>query len=152
MPQHEHSNNSKEKSIAEIEAEIQKIHKKVIQQTDDVKTLLKDKTKKKQISTNLHQTKLSLEEETSKYTLEEAQAEFFASIATLNSLISSYKEGRLDPQLYHQQFKRLLLEISKFKTILEVKGFNPVDFIHGENIQKKFDLAYQILKKEEILS
>ena len=119
MPRDESSKKIKEKSIAEIEAEFQKVYTKVVRQTDDIKSLLKDKTKNSNIIDPNNQNLTPLESE---YTLDEAQAEFFASIATLNSLIVSYRDGRLDSPTYHKQYKELSREILKFKHILERKG------------------------------
>ena len=128
-------NNSKklkeDKSIAEIEAELAHLQKDVDQKTSDVKKLL--------------------EFEVEKYSLEQVQAEFFAGIATLNTLISNFEEGRIDLRTYNNELQTVLNDISKFKLILERKNYDVLDFIRKENIQKKFHAAYKKLKEKRIL-
>ena len=140
-----------DKSIAELEADLVKLHKKVVQQTTSVKSLLQKSLKKEPQPTTAPLMTKSSEPEPGAYTMDQAQAEFFAAIATLDKIISNFQEGKIDAPVYNQQLKLLLQDIYKFKLFLEKNGYDIAEFINKENILTKFTNAYQKLKNLGIL-
>jgi len=135
-----------EKSIDELEAEITKLNRKVVQQTQTVKNILQTTVKNQSNPPPLEIPIRITEAEVEAHTLEHAQAEFYASIATLDTIISNYQLGKIDAQIYNEQLKFLISDIFKFKILLEKKGYNISAFIQEENIMSKFTNAYQKLK------
>ncbi|NVM54544.1 MAG: hypothetical protein HWN66_12640 [Candidatus Helarchaeota archaeon] len=152
MPHKDNSKNTtKDKTITEIESELATLQKKLIQQTDNVKNLLKNAADTKQISRSTQPIDINLEAEIVKYTKEQAQADFFASIATLDTLILNYQQSRLDATTYNHQLKTILYDILKLKLILERKEAKIAEFIRKENIVNRFSSAYQKIKDMGIL-
>lgn len=135
-----------EKSIAEIEDELSTLQKKIVRQTDNVKDLIKKKATGKHQPIPAQHSDIDLNSEAAKYTLEQSQAEFFASIATLNTIISNYQQDRLDPQIYESELQKIINDILKFKLILKKKDFDLIKFFKQERISKKFTLAYNKLR------
>jgi len=143
------SDPQQKKSIAELEDELDQLQEKVKQQAVDIRKKLKASRNTKPAPIELP-TGEKLEEEEAKYTLEEAQAELFADILTLEKLILNYQEGRLNSELYNSQLKSILYNILKFKFILEKKAFNLPEFLKTEKSLSKCVLASQKLKEMKI--
>jgi hypothetical protein len=140
------------KSIDELEAEVTKLNQKVVQQTQSVKKILQKTVKNESKSPALEIPNILTEAEVEAHTLEQAQAEFYASIATLDTIISNYQLGKINAQVYHEQVKVLISDIFKFTILLEKKGRNIREFIREENIMSKFTNAYQKIKTLGILT
>ncbi|MDD1778871.1 MAG: hypothetical protein LUQ65_11970, partial [Candidatus Helarchaeota archaeon] len=115
-----------DKSIADLESELNQLQEKVKRQTIDIRKLLKNSMTTKQKPFIEVPTDEAIKIEAAKYNLEEAQAEFFATILTLEKLILAQQEGRLESELYNSQLKTILNDILKFKLILEKKALNLV--------------------------
>lgn len=141
------NNPQRDKSIAELESELNQLQEKVKLQTIDIRKLLKNSltTKQKPLLELPSDETIKIEE--TNYTLEEAQAEFFATILTLEKLISAQQERRLEPELYNSQLKTILYDILKFKLILEKKAFNLIEFFKKEESLRKCTQAFQKLKE-----
>jgi hypothetical protein len=141
------NNPQQDKSIAELESELNQLQEKVKRQTIDIRKLLKNSLTTKQKPFIELPTDEAIKTEEAKCTLEEAQAEFFATILTLEKLISAQQEGRLEPELYNSQLKTILYDILKFKLILEKKAFNLIEFFDKEESLRKCTQAFQKLKE-----
>lgn len=141
-------NLQQDKSIAELESELNQLQEKVKRQTIDIRKLLKNSLTTKQKPFIEVPTDEAIKIEEPKYTLEEAQAEFFATILTLEKLISAQQEGRLESELYNSQAKTILNDILKFKMILEKKKFDLIEFLNKEESLRKCTQA--LLKLKEI--
>jgi small-conductance mechanosensitive channel len=144
------SDPQQKKSIADLEAELDQLQEKVKQQAIDIRKKLKDSRNAESIPIELP-TGENLEEEEAKYTLEQAQAELFADIITLEKLILNYQDGRLNSEIYHLQLKSILYNILKFKLILEKKAFNIDEFLKTEKSLRKATRASQKLKEMKII-
>jgi multidrug resistance efflux pump len=144
------SDPQQKKSIADLEAELDQLQEKVKQQAIDIRKKLKDSRNAESIPIELP-TGENLEEEEAKYTLEQAQAELFADILTLEKLILNYQDGRLNSEIYHSQLKSILYNILKFKLILEKKAFNIDEFLKTEKSLRKATRASQKLKEMKII-
>jgi hypothetical protein len=114
-----------ERSIGEIETELELLQKNVDLKANQIKNLLKSNPKN------------------SKKPL---QAELFASIATLDTIISNYNSGRLDRSIFSTQTKKLLSDIQRLKSQFEELQINISDFIQKENLLEKFAFATQKLR------
>ena len=123
-----------EKSIEELEYEITKIQNKIIQQTSDLKSLLEQTSIKNQEN----------------YNLERLQAEFFACIATINTLILTYNQEKIAAYTFNQQLKELLYDLMRLKVFLDKKGFNLAKFLQKEDIKNRFPYAWKKLEAEGI--
>lgn len=130
----------KEKTIDEIESELDSLQKKVDYQTNQLKSILKERGVSEEPLSSEHKN----------YTLSEAKAELYASIATLNHIISTFHAGALDPSTYNHQLVIQIEDIQKFKLILLKMQTDLPQFIQRENIIEKFSGAYQKLKEMEI--
>ena len=144
------SDPQQKKSIADLEAELDQLQEKVKQQAIDIRKKLKDSRNAESIPIELP-TGENLEDEEAKYTLEQAQAELFADIITLEKLILNYQDGRLNSEIYHLQLKSILYNILKFKLILEKKAFNIDEFLKTEKSLRKATRASQKLKEMKII-
>ena len=142
------NNPQQDKSIAELESELNQLQEKVKRQTIDIRKLLKNSLTTKQRPFIELPTDDAIKIEEANYTLEEAQAEFFATILTLEKLISAQQEGRLESELYNSQLKSILDDILKFKLILEKKAFNLIEFFDKQEALRKCTQA--LLKLKEI--
>lgn len=143
------SDPQQKKSIAELEAELDQLQEKVKQQAVDIRKKLKDSRNTAPSLIELP-TGENLEEEAANYTLEQAQAEFFADIVTLERLIVNFQDGHLKSEIYKSQLKALLYNILKFKLILEKKAFNIPEFLKKEKSLSKCIHAFQKLKEIKI--
>jgi SMC interacting uncharacterized protein involved in chromosome segregation len=123
------------KSIDELEAEVTKLNQKVVQQTQSVKKILQTAVKGELNPPIMEFSSSITGSGVETHSIEQAQAEFFASIATLDTIISNYQGGKIDSQTYNEQLKLLISDIFKFKILLEKKGYNISDFIREENIK-----------------
>lgn len=137
-----------DKSIAELESELNQLQEKVKRQTIDIRKLLKNSLTTKQQPFIEVPTDDKIKIEEAKYNLEKAQAEFFATVLTLEKLILAQQEGRLEAELYNSQLKMILTDTLKFKLILEKKGFNLLKFLDKEASLRKCTQA--LLKLKEI--
>lgn len=137
-----------DKSIAELESELNQLQEKVKRQTIDIRKLLKNSLTTKQKPFIEVPTDESIKTEAAKYNSTEAQAEFFASILTLDKLISAQQEGRIESELYNSQLKTILDDILKFKLILEKKAFSLIEFFDKQQALRKCTQA--LLKLKEI--
>jgi molecular chaperone GrpE (heat shock protein) len=126
----------KDKSIAELEADLAKLQLEITMQTQDIKQKFKRKTQGTDPST----------EKDASYTLEAAQAEFFATIATLDTLILNFQQKRFDSLIYNHQLKGVLQDLLKMKYVLEQYGISTVEFLKEEKIFQKFPHAIQQLE------
>jgi multidrug resistance efflux pump len=142
-------NPQQKRSIADLEAELDQLQEKVKQQAIDIRKKLQSSRKTKLAPIELP-TGENLEEEEARYTLEEAQAELFADIVTLEKLILSYQNGSFNSETYNAQLKSILYNILKFKFILEKKAFNLPEFLKTEKSLSKCTHAYQKLKEMKI--
>jgi hypothetical protein len=137
-----------DKSIAELESELNQLQEKVKRQTIDIRKLLKNSLTTKQKPFIEVPTDEAITIEAAKYNLEAAQAEFFATVLTLEKLILAQQEGRLESELFNFQLKTILNDILKFKLILEKKRINLREFIDKEKSLRKCTQA--LLKLKEI--
>ncbi|MHA1265229.1 MAG: hypothetical protein ACTSRS_08365 [Candidatus Helarchaeota archaeon] len=121
---------SRDKTIEEIEAELEVMQKKIASETNYVKTLLKQRQK---------------------YSIDKIYAELFANIATLNTIIMAFQENQLDRMTYQSQLEFLLNEIREIFLLLKERRMDSKQFIKQEQIPEKFPGAYQKLKEKMVL-
>jgi hypothetical protein len=76
----------------------------------------------------------------------ECEAELYADIATLNSLISNYDKGNLDVSTYKRQVQSLITDIMTEKIKLERTGITMEQFLEGERILERYALACEKFK------
>ncbi|MFX0097538.1 MAG: hypothetical protein ACFE7E_07245 [Candidatus Hodarchaeota archaeon] len=77
------------------------------------------------------------------------QAEMYACIATLESIIISFKEARIEPTTYKRQVRALMRGAFKAKGELEELNIDVARFLEDEGITKEFPLAVDKLKLAE---
>ncbi|MFX1485560.1 MAG: hypothetical protein ACFFBS_00355 [Promethearchaeota archaeon] len=83
-----------------------------------------------------------------KYVLDK-QAELYACIATLESIIESFKEARIEPAMYKRQVRALMTGAFKAKGRLEELNIDVAKFLEDEGIVREFPLAINKLKLAE---
>ncbi len=140
----------KDKSITELEAEIDKLQKDIQQKTSNVRALLKSAGSDKSKPISEPSEEPDIDSDLSSSPLEQLQAEFFANIATLDLIVANYLQKRLDALTYNQQLSILLIDILKLKIALEKKGCNISEFIQKENMMTRFTTAFKKLKEKGI--
>ena len=69
------------------------------------------------------------------------KADFYSSIAAIDTLIVNFNDGKITPSTYHRQLKSLLRDFYRAKEILYKKRLNLHIFLAQENIPKKFQYA-----------
>ncbi len=77
------------------------------------------------------------------------QAELYACIATLESIIESFKEARIEPTTYKRQVRALMRGAFKAKGRLEELNIDVTRFLEDEGIAREFPLAVNKLKLAE---
>ena len=77
------------------------------------------------------------------------QAELYACIATLESIIISFKEARIAPTTYKRQVRALMRSAFKAKSGLEELNIDVTRFLEDEGITREFPLAVAKLKLAE---
>ncbi|MHA1276515.1 MAG: hypothetical protein ACTSQI_03060 [Candidatus Helarchaeota archaeon] len=115
------------KSVGDLEAELARLQLEITLQTQDIKQKFLNKTN-------------------SPFSLENAQAEFFATIATLDTLLLNYQQRRVDSQTYNTELKSILTDFIKIKYLLEQYGIDATEFIKEEKMLQKFPHAIQQLE------
>ncbi|TFF86543.1 MAG: hypothetical protein EU551_01155 [Promethearchaeota archaeon] len=90
--------------------------------------------------------KIKLRKKINKEDQLQIEAEFYSCIATLNSVVKNFEEGKLDPPTYKRQLRSLMRDA--FKSQLELKEFdyNLEEFLKNEKIIEKFPFAAQKLR------
>jgi hypothetical protein len=84
----------------------------------------------------------------------ECEAELYACIATLNSLIYNFEKGNLDVSTYKRQVQSLIEDILKWKVKLEGTGITMEEFLREEAIVETYPYAsekFRLLESPETL-
>nr|MDO8099291.1 hypothetical protein [Candidatus Njordarchaeota archaeon] len=84
----------------------------------------------------------------------EFEAELYACIATLNSLIYNFEKGNIDVSTYKRQVQSLIEDIMKSKVKLESTGISMEEFLIEEEIVEQYPFAcekFQLLESPETL-
>jgi len=76
----------------------------------------------------------------------DVEANFYACIATLDSLVRFFEEGKIDPAIYKRQLQSLFRDIFKFQNMLREQGIDVQAFIEKERLKEQFPLAIQRLE------
>ncbi len=76
----------------------------------------------------------------------ECEADLYADIATLNSLMSNFERGNIDVATYKRQVQSLITDMLKCKTILEKTGVSIQGFMKEERIMEQYPLVYERFK------
>jgi hypothetical protein len=71
----------------------------------------------------------------------ECEAELYACIATLNSLIYNFEKGNIDVSTYKRQVQSLIEDIMKSKVKLESTGISMEGFLREEEIVGQYPFA-----------
>jgi hypothetical protein len=79
----------------------------------------------------------------------ECEADLYADIATLNSLMSNFERGNIDIATYKRQVQSLITDMLKCKTILEKTGISVQEFLSEEKIMEQYPLVYERFKALE---
>jgi len=84
----------------------------------------------------------------------ECEAELYACIATLNSLVNNFERGNIDVSTYKRQVQSLIEDIMKSKVKLESTGISMEEFLREEGIVEQYPFAcekFQLLESPETL-
>ena len=76
----------------------------------------------------------------------EIEAEFYSCIATLNSVVKNFEEGKLDPPTYKRQIRSLMRDAFKSQMELQEINYDMEGFLKNERIIEKFPFAAQKLR------
>jgi hypothetical protein len=68
----------------------------------------------------------------------EYEADLYACIATLNSLMCNFEKGNVELATYKRQVQSLITDIMKSKTLLEKTGISMGEFLRSERIQEQY--------------
>jgi hypothetical protein len=79
----------------------------------------------------------------------ECEADLYADIATLNSLMSNFERGNIDIATYKRQVQSLITDMLKCKNILEKTGISIQEFMREEKIMEQYPLVYERFKALE---
>jgi hypothetical protein len=79
----------------------------------------------------------------------ECEADLYADIATLNSLMSNFERGNIDIATYKRQVQSLITDMLKCKNILEKTGILIQEFMREEKIMEQYPLVYERFKALE---
>jgi hypothetical protein len=79
----------------------------------------------------------------------EIEADLYADIATLNSLMSSFEKGNTDIATYKRQVQSLITDVTKCKIMLEKTGITMQEFIREEKIMEQYPLVCEKFKSLE---
>ena len=74
------------------------------------------------------------------------EAEIYADITTLDTIIKNFENGKIDKALFKRQYRFLMKNIYKTKAKLEKIGVNVSEFLEKENIIEEYRLAVKKLK------
>ena len=77
------------------------------------------------------------------------EADLFASIATLNTLIQGYEDNEIEQIAYRKQLKSLIRDIFKTRMRLEKIGFSLEAFLNREGLENKYPKGIKQLKIAE---
>ncbi|MHA2224217.1 MAG: hypothetical protein ACXAC8_03370 [Candidatus Hodarchaeales archaeon] len=77
------------------------------------------------------------------------EGNLYSCIGTLDLLSRTYERGELDPNIFHKQHKSLLTTIIATRAELENYQFDLDEFIRAEQIDKKFPLGLDKLRRTE---
>jgi len=77
------------------------------------------------------------------------EADLFATIATLNTLVEAYEDNDIEQIAYRKQLKASIRDIFKTRLRLEKVGFNLEAFLSRENLEKKYPKGIKQLKIAE---
>jgi hypothetical protein len=84
----------------------------------------------------------------------DCEAELYACIATLNSLIYNFEKGNVDVSTYKRQVQSLIEDIMKSKVRLERTGISMEEFLREERIVEQYPYAcekFRLLESPETL-
>ncbi|MHA1232673.1 MAG: hypothetical protein ACTSRP_21215 [Candidatus Helarchaeota archaeon] len=95
------------------------------------------------------ESKIRLRKKITKKDQLEIEADFYSCIATLNSVIKNFEEGKLDPPTYKRQLRSLMRDAFKAQLELKEIDHNIEAFLKRENIIEKFPYAAQKLRLGE---
>jgi hypothetical protein len=79
----------------------------------------------------------------------EIEADLYADIATLNSLMSNFEKGNLDIATYKRQVQSLITDVMKSKVILEKTGITMQEFMKEEKIIEQYPVVSEKFKSLE---
>lgn len=79
----------------------------------------------------------------------EIEADLYADIATLNSLMSSFEKGNADIATYKRQVQSLITDVMKCKVMLEKTGITMQEFMKEEKIMEQYPLVCEKFKSLE---
>ncbi|WXG42789.1 MAG: hypothetical protein WED04_01595 [Promethearchaeati archaeon SRVP18_Atabeyarchaeia-1] len=76
----------------------------------------------------------------------EYEAELYACIATLNSLMCNFEKGNVELATYKRQVQSLITDMMKFKVMLERSGISMEYFLVNEKIQEEYPVVFEKFK------
>lgn len=76
----------------------------------------------------------------------EYEAELYACIATLNSLMCNFEKGNIELATYKRQVQSLITDIMKARIMLEKTGISMEDFLRNEKIQEQYPIVMEKFK------
>jgi hypothetical protein len=76
----------------------------------------------------------------------EYEAELYACIATLNSLMCNFDKGNIELATYKRQVQSLITDIMKARTMLEKTGISTEEFFRSERIEEQYPVVMQKFK------
>jgi hypothetical protein len=76
----------------------------------------------------------------------EYEAELYACIATLNSLMCNFDKGNIELATYKRQAQSLIIDIMKYEKMLEKTGISMEEFLRNEKIQEQYPPVFERLK------
>ena len=79
----------------------------------------------------------------------EIEADLYADIATLNSLMSNFEKGNIDIATYKRQVQSLITDVMKSKVMLEKTGITMQEFMKEEKLLEQYPLVSEKFKSLE---
>jgi hypothetical protein len=79
----------------------------------------------------------------------EIEADLYADIATLNSLMSNFEKGNIDIATYKRQVQSLITDVMKSRVILEKTGITMQEFMKNERIIEQYPVVSEKFKSLE---
>ena len=124
---------------------INKVQKKIDLEPKNI-----EKTRKTaQKTSKLDKSKIKIRKKITEDDRLKIEAEFYSCIATLNSVIKNFEEGKLDPPTYKRQLRSLMRDAFKAQLELKEIDYNMEEFLKREKIAERFPFATQKLRFSE---
>jgi hypothetical protein len=79
----------------------------------------------------------------------EIEADLYADIATLNSLMSNFEKGNIDIATYKRQVQSLITDVMKSRVTLEKTGITMQEFMKNEKILEQYPVVSEKFKSLE---